>query len=352
MRSPTTCILSKLINQSLFLLLFSGAACACYAQDLTIDILEQGKPTSIRGLSVLDDSVAWVSGSNGWVGRTADRGKTWNWLQVAGHETTDFRDIEAFSGSEALIISAGSPLIILRTADGGNTWQGTYRDEQPDIFFDGMDFWDDDRGIAYGDPIGGVMQLLETRDGGRSWQNMSERAGLQLTDGEAGFAASGTGIRALQGGHVFIASGGHRSRLFHSGDYGLTWSARACPIIQGTASTGIFSIAFRDEHRGVAAGGDYHHDRLTRNTVLLTEDGGITWKAPKRGTNGYRSAVEYISNGILLATGTSGVDISLDGGNHWDALSGGSFHVARKAKNGTWVVLAGVNGRIASLAGL
>ncbi len=346
---PAMCFFSKLINQSHFLLLFSGAVCSCHAQDLTIDILDQGKPTSIRGLSVLDDSVAWVSGSNGWVGHTADRGKTWNWQQVSGHETTDFRDIEAFSGAEALIISAGSPLVILRTEDGGDTWQGTYRDERTDIFFDGMDFWDGDRGIAYGDPIGGVMQLLETRDGGLSWQNISELAGLQVTDGEAGFAASGTGIRLLQGGHAFIATGGRRSRLFHSADYGQTWQVNDCPIIQGTASTGIFSIAFQDERRGVAVGGDYQQDKHTANAVYLTEDGGVTWAPPNRGTNGYRSAVEYTNTRTWVAVGTSGVDISRDDGRHWDAVSGESFHAVRKAKSGTWVVLAGANGRVASL---
>ena len=337
--------------KSLFFCLFSGAVLWCEAQGLAIDTLQQGKPTSIRGLSVLDDSVAWVSGSNGWVGHTTDRGATWAWQQVAGYETTDFRDIEAFSRKEALLLSAGSPLVILHTTDGGYTWRETHRDERRDIFFDGMDFWDHRKGLAYGDPINGVMQLLATSDGGRTWQHISGQANIELSEGEAGFAASGTGIRVLQGGHVFIASGGRRSRLFHSTDYGQTWMVHDCPIIQGTASTGIFSIAFQDERYGIVVGGDYLQDTLTRNAVFVTDDGGATWAPPKRGTNGFRSAVEYVSKKVLVATGTSGVDISLDRGQHWDAVSSASFHVVRKAKNGTWVVLAGADGRIMSFAG-
>jgi hypothetical protein len=35
--------------------------------------------------------------------------------------------------------------------------------------------------------------------------------------------------------------------------------------------------------------------------------------------------------------GLSGVDISMDNGNHWNAISNQSFHVCRKAKKGNAV---------------
>ena len=44
------------------------------AQSLTM--VEQDKPTSIRGLSVVDDKVAWVSGSKGHVGISTNGGQT------------------------------------------------------------------------------------------------------------------------------------------------------------------------------------------------------------------------------------------------------------------------------------
>ncbi len=319
-----------------------------YAQEIRLEILEEGKETSIRGLSVVDDSIAWVSGSNGWVGKSIDRGQHWDWQRIAGHEETDFRDIEAFSDRVSVLLSAGSPLVILLTTDGGDTWQETYRDERPDIFFDGMDFWDAKQGIAYGDPIGGVMQLLKTDDGGRHWYDISPVAGIRLAAGEAGFAASGTGIRTLAGGHAFISSGGIQSRVFHSADYGYSWKEYDCPMIQGSPSTGIFSIAFRDAHHGVAVGGDYLRDGSREDVVLTTTDGGATWQQPEHATGGYRSSVEYVDQHTLIATGTSGVDISMDGGVKWTPISSESFHVVRKAKEGGWVVLAGADGRIAT----
>src|ERR1700743_2866941 len=88
---------------SLFFLIYNG----CLGQ--TITLLQQGRPTSIRGLSVVDDSVAWLSGSKGTLALTRNGGKTWDWQQVKGFEKSDFRDIEAFSGREAIIMSSGTP---------------------------------------------------------------------------------------------------------------------------------------------------------------------------------------------------------------------------------------------------
>lgn len=367
--------MAKLVTGSETISLSSG--------EPSLKLLQSGTPTSIRGLSVVDDQVAWASGSNGWVARTADRGRSWQWMQVLGFEQIDFRDIEAFSDQEAVLLSAGSPLLILRTEDGGRTWAVAHRDDRPEIFFDGMDFGPEASpgstdspgspsshgkwGIAFGDAIAGRMPLLRTSDGGRSWQDITPEADLQIADGEAGFAASGTSVRVVKLGvpaagqvsgdqispslnyRIFIGTGGSQSRLLFSDDGGRSWDSHPTPLIQGSASTGIFSIAFRDSQYGVAVGGDYLNDQQSDRAMFLTRDGGRTWQAPVKGTNGYRSAVEYLSTDSLIACGTSGVDISMDGGQNWQLLTTDGYHVVRRAKNGNWVLLAGANGRIAEL---
>ncbi|RQP12645.1 MAG: oxidoreductase, partial [Parapedobacter sp.] len=63
----------------------------------------------------------------------------------------------------------------------------------------------------------------------------------------------------------------------------------------------------------------------------------------------YRSAVEYVGDRHLVATGTSGVDYSSDGGMTWKTISGDGYHVVRRAKKGRWILLAGAGGRIATL---
>src|ERR1700761_8038333 len=131
-------------------------------QAQTIVQLQQGKHTSIRGLSVVDDNVAWISGSAGNISITTDGGKTWDWQQVKGFEKVDFRDIEAFSDKEAVIMSSGTPALILKTTDGGANWQLKYRNADSVYFLDAMDFFDKNHGAVLGDPIKNRFVLLTT----------------------------------------------------------------------------------------------------------------------------------------------------------------------------------------------
>src|SRR6478735_3403153 len=80
-----------------------------------INVLNKEYKTSIRGLSVVNDRVIWVSGSNGTVGRSIDKGKSWQWITVPGMEKRDFRDIEAFNEHSAVIIAVAEPAVILKT---------------------------------------------------------------------------------------------------------------------------------------------------------------------------------------------------------------------------------------------
>jgi hypothetical protein len=51
------------------------------------------------------------------------------------------------------------------------------------------------------------------------------------------------------------------------------------PLHPPNASSGIFSLAFQNERFGVAAGGDYAHpERSDLPNLLLTSDGGKTWR--------------------------------------------------------------------------
>jgi photosystem II stability/assembly factor-like uncharacterized protein len=313
----------------------------------SIQLIQKGKDTSLRGLSVVDDSVVWASGSKGWTAMSKDGGKSWDWRQLKGYENLDFRDIEGFSDSKAIMVSAGTPAVILLTTNGGTSWKEVYRNESADIFLDGMDFWDTEKGIIYGDPINGQMVLLETRDGGMSWQNISSQNKIPLAAGEASFAASGTNIRTGKAGKVWIATGGNQSRIFRSHDYGLNWEAIKLPIVQGKNSTGPFSLAFYKNKAGVAAGGDFLSDTSRMDNLVLTKDGGRTWVKPKITLFGYRSAIEYLSKNELLASGPKGTDRSVDGGKTWMKLSDQGFHTVRKAKSSDLVLLTGGGGRIA-----
>ena len=304
--------------------------------------------SSFRGLSVVDDSIVWVSGSNGWMGRSTNGARSFAFKQVPGYEKFDFRSLFAFDSQRAIIANAGSPAHILQTTDGGQTWNSVYQNDHPDAFFDGIDFWNEREGMIYGDPIGGRMLLLITKDGGNTWNVLPESKRPLLKDGEASFAASGTGIRCYNKSTVIISTGGKTSRLLISNN-AASWKILTPAIIQGESSTGIFSVAFRDKKNGIVVGGDFQKDSLRLNHVLFTKDAGKTWTQPITPTRGYRECVEYISKEVLIATGPTGTDISLNEGKDWQSLSDEKgFHVVRKSRKGKLVVVAG-GGKISRL---
>lgn len=87
-----------------------------------------------------------------------------------------------------------------------------------------------------------------------------------------------------------------------------------------------------NEKTGITVGGNYLKDKENSNNVLLTHDGGKNWQKPNIPVWGFRSAVAYITAKTLVATGTSGTDISTDGGQNWKHISDKSFNAVQKAK--------------------
>ncbi len=337
--------LARMIRFLLILLLYAQFA---HAQSF-IPVAAQ-TDASFRGLSVVSDDVAWVSGSKGYVGSSTDGGKIWNFKQVKGFEKSDFRTLYAFDASTAIIANAGSPAYILYTKDAGESWTTVYKNEAETAFFDGIDFWNDKEGIIYGDPINGRMLLLYTNDGGKTWEPRKADECPALQEGEASFAASGTNIRCTGKNTVMIATGGTLSRMWMSEDKGKTWQYLATPILQGKSSTGIFSFLFRNSKHGVIVGGDYKNDTLTTDNAFYTTDGGNTWLRPMQPTRGYRECVNYIDKHTLLATGPTGTDISYNAGETWQPFNDEKqYHVIKKSRKGNTVIMAGAKGKIAVL---
>lgn len=316
--------------------------CWLQAMPQSVERLTAGRQSSLRGLSVVDDRVAWASGSQGTVGRSTDGGLHWTWMTVPGFEGSDFRDIEAWNEHSAVIMAVGRPAWILYTEDGGAHWSVAFSDTTTGVFLDAMHFLPDGSGVCVGDPIDGRLYELRTTDAGRSWQRIPATHSPILSDGEAFFAASGTNAALLPNGQRLALSGGRRSRLLAG------HQLHDLPLQQGSNSTGGNSLAMEASGQQlIAVGGDFSRDRDTSGTCALSTDGGMTWQVPLKGLNGYRSCVSFIDSRQVVACGTSGVDASSDGGRQWKSVSQEGFHVCSKAKHGQLVLLAGTGGRIA-----
>lgn len=310
--------------------------------------LVSGVAESLRGLSVVDARVAWASGAEGALGVTVDAGATWSFRPPAGLETRDFRDIQGFSAERALALAVGSPGLLIETNDGGASWVERYRDERPEVFLDGLDC-SGERCVAFGDPIDGRFVLLLSEDAGRSWRAL---VGPSALPEEAAFAASGRSIRLAPGDPLGVAigtGGGSRPRLLLSEDGGATFRASQPPLAAGAASRGVFALARRDDGEWVAVGGDYRDETARVGTAARSEGGGASFCPAATAPGGYRSAVEALPGGLLIATGPNGTDLSRDGGATWSALSASGYHVVGASPDGALVLLAGADGRLARL---
>lgn len=326
----------------------------------TVELLPVGPAeVSLRGLAIAPDGSVWVTGTGGTLGRSSDGGHRWQWSVAPGLAARDLRDVEAFDHQRALLLAVGAPGLLLATADGGATVGEVLRDDHPAAFFDAMAFVGA-HGLLFGDPRPSAnpadstlrFPLWATADGGTSWQPLAGPGTPTAVDGEAAFAASGTALALLPGGdatpRVLLATGGTRTRIWRSADGGQSFSETQPPLASGAPSRGVFSLA-ADGTRVVAVGGDFQAETVRAGTAAWSDDDGRSWHTPSELPGGYRSVVVALGGGRFLASGPTGTDLSLDGGDTWALVSAPGFHTATE-RDGQ-VFLAGSAGRLARLCG-
>jgi len=146
-------------------------------------------------------------------------------------------------------------------------------------------------------------------------------------DGEAAFAASGTCIATQGKRHAWIGTGGAaKARLIATTDGGDSWTPYDVPIVQGTGTSGVISVDFRDSHHGILGGGELLTPTVFSDTVARSSDGGKTRRLGGRTTfPGAIYGLSYVrtirhhdddrqEDRRVVATGPSGASWSPDEG--------------------------------------
>ena len=316
-----------------------------------------GTTASLRGIHAVSGGVVWASGTGGTVLRSEDSGYEWQQCSIpVGAGKLDFRGVWAWDAQTALLLSSGpgDHSRLYETTDGCSSWKLAFTN--PDAasskypgFWDGILYLDRQRGIIYGDPVLGatrthsvgedslVIPIQRTRDGGRTWTPAKP---LKALPGESSFAASNSAMAANEG---WIWSGTSKARVLRSRD-GVDWQSGQTPLASGNDSSGVFSLAFRDQRHGIAVGGDYRKPEDGTGTAAYTSDSGAHWVAAGKPPHGYRSAVAWDARDqAWITVGSSGSDISYDDGETWQWLDSGNWN----ALSLPWAV--GPNGRIGKL---
>src|SRR5262249_10871026 len=147
---------------------------------------------------------------------------------------------------------------------------------------------------------------------------------------------------ATQGkSNAWFVTGGSASRVFRSADGGRSWKVSESPIMHGVASSGIFSVAFRDAAHGVIAGGDYQQPEKGGNNLAVTGNGGENWELVTLQEQKYFSGITYVpgQKGWIVTVGSSASAWSPDELKGWQTfLSDGFNAVSSSGAAATWAV--------------
>lgn len=150
---------------------------------------------------------------------------------------------------------------ILHTTDAGLNWDVT-SGSNITSFFNGIYFFDDNNGIAIGDPQNGAFRIMKTSTGGNSWQ---EEVAVTSNNNEAGLVDSWGAF-----GERFWF-GTTSGRVVRSRDMGNSWTAHE---IENAAV--VIDVAFESNRDGIAV---YRQAGSSVYFMARSDDGGLNWDA-------------------------------------------------------------------------
>jgi photosystem II stability/assembly factor-like uncharacterized protein len=265
-------------------LLLAGAAGAAAAE---APAGERAIPARLAARSLLLDGAARggrivAVGERGHALVSTDGGGSWTQAEMP----TRAMLTGVWMHDQSLGWAVGHDESILRTRDGGVTWETQH--VEPDAERPLLDVWfrDAEHGVA----VGAYGALLVTGDGGATW---SERP-----IGEADFHLNQ--IAAAGDGRLYLAAeAGH---LYRSGDGGATWTALESPY--GGSYFGILPLA----DGGLLAFG-------LRGHLFRSEDGGGSWTRIETATEATLMSGAELAGGRVVICGLAGTVLtSEDGG--------------------------------------
>jgi hypothetical protein len=105
-------------------------------------IQESHTTADLRGVHSIGNGIAWASGTNGTVLRTVDGGTTWQTCSLPpGAEALDFRGIQAFDADTAVVMSSGTGDFsrLYKTTDACKSWKLVFTNPDKDGFWDAIE---------------------------------------------------------------------------------------------------------------------------------------------------------------------------------------------------------------------
>lgn len=302
----------------LFPLIFCIYSCSKNRSNFTEVKIEEVFSDSlqvIRDIQAKNSENIWFSAGEGRVG-VLQNGIP-KMASVRYNETSlRFKSI-AVQDSVVYLLHPTSPALVYKLnydEEGANSLESVYIQEEEGVFYNALAFWDSEKGILVGErDNSNCLVMMRTMDGGQTWEEISCETLPSLEKGELLFASSNSNI-SVRESHIWIATGGTKARVFYSADYGDNWNVYNTPVIQGEVGSGIFSIDFFDKNHGVITGGKWKDKTFNKGNKAYSKNGGKTWKLfGNESYPGLQKQVVFVPNSSgksMLSIGVNGIAYS------------------------------------------
>lgn len=212
----------------------------------------------LHAVDVIDSLNAVAVGTRATILKTNDGGITWTQLPkplLFGDTTYHFRTVQFINDSIGYAAGGpnlGSSAILIKSVDGGNTWNKMFEAFNFPVFTQ-IEFMNDSVGYASGsghvnNPFCVRSKIIKTVDGGISWQVMVNDPSVELT--------------SIDVVGNFIFSVGYSPTILHSSDLGNSWNYQnALNMVYP------YQVFFTDSLTGYIVGDS--------GKVLKTTNGGV-----------------------------------------------------------------------------
>jgi len=265
--------------------------------------LISSKDDSISYLTVYftDDSTGYIGGGSqhvnylgGLILRTTDGGITWDTTTVPLWP----KSFHFPSQDTGYVIGASDS--VYRTTDGGQTWNafdmGFYYGGDVESVY----FIDNENGFA---TAYNIPKLAKTTNGGLSWSEDTTFGGWQIDfpSSDVGYIIEGLGIYKTING-------------------GTDWSYNVISAFDILNDTSYYNVSFVNDTLGFIAGftSVFAPPVLTNYGVIAkTVDGGLSWSTQVFPSVGQFFSIYFVNENVGYATGNGVVLTTTDGGITW-----------------------------------
>ncbi|MGN8225831.1 T9SS type A sorting domain-containing protein [Gracilimonas sp. BCB1] len=246
-------------------------------------ILEGRK--DFKAVAYVDNNNIWAVGTDHYTGgsvwlvyHSSDQGATWNKVDTgfAEHEKTNNLEDVQFIDAQIGFIKAED--MLLKTTDGGSTWNAITEPDNISYFdFEMIGFQNEDNGW-----MAGQEMIASTSDGGTTWDIKYE---------EEGFSPEITGMHFLDSTTGYVTM--ERGDMIKTTDGGENWTE-----LSTFTSFDLNDLHFFSEDSGLVVGDG--------GRILKTVDGGANFETDYSLTQKNFHAIEFAGNSSGWIVGEKG----------------------------------------------